>query len=128
MTRTQARECELRMMQKDHSNHALDALGRLQSKLSMLKVELAWIEQQGYLSGCWVARYKPGGTARTDKVYWQVRSTEAMFSGKRAKHLKADEVSEFQAHVVRGRRLKRLRQQIASVETRILLASQGETP
>lgn len=126
-----------------HSNHALEAPGRLQvcqarprgnpaalvnllqAQLSMLEVERDWIEQQGYLLGCWVARDKPGGTARTDKVYWQARSTEAMFSGKRAKHLKADEVSEVQAQVVRGRRLLQLRQQIASIETRIVLASQG---
>jgi len=96
----------------------MDTLNSLQAELSILVVERTWIEKQGYLQGCWVAQYKPGGSARTEKVYWQARSSQAMFDGKKAKHLKASEVSEYQAQIARGRRLRQLNRQIVALQRR----------
>jgi hypothetical protein len=35
-----------------------------QKRLSIIKRKIESIEQEGYLSDCWVAAYKPRGTAR----------------------------------------------------------------
>jgi len=96
----------------------MDTLNSLQAELSVLEVERNWIEKQGYFQGCWVAQYKPGGSARTEKVYWQARSNAPMFGGKKAKHLQPDQVAEYQAQIARGRRLRQINRQIAALQRR----------
>ena len=84
--------------------------------LSSLKREKWRIEQEGYLLGCWIGSYRPGGTAKGEKTYLQLRSREPLDNGKRSRHLKPDEIVYYQRLVENGRLLKKITRQIARLE------------
>jgi hypothetical protein len=94
---------------------------KLQSALVALNIERAQIKSEGwYLQHCWLVQVKPGGNARTNRKYWQVRSRQAMFDGKTLKHLRADEVEDYRAAINRGRQLKQIDRQIEKLQQRLL--------
>ncbi|MUG99251.1 hypothetical protein F7734_45955 [Scytonema sp. UIC 10036] len=62
---------------------------------------------------------KPGGTARTNCKYWQVRSRQPMFDGKTLKHLKPNEVEDYRAAIERGRQLKHIDRQIQKLQQQL---------
>jgi hypothetical protein len=96
-------------------------------KLQVLKQELATLQAERMrISGegevlldCWVAQSGAGGTARTKKHYWQVRSRNPIFDGKKSKYLKAHEVAEYEAAIARGKRIKALSKEIQKLQQRI---------
>jgi hypothetical protein len=93
---------------------------KLQSALDALNIERAQIKSEGwYLQHCWLVQVKPGGNARTNRKYWQVRSRQAMFNGKTLKHLRADEVEDYRAAINRGRQLKQIDRQIEKLQQRL---------
>ena len=61
--------------------------------------------QVGSCNARWLVQVKPGGNARTNRKYWQVRSCQPIFDGKTLKHLKPDEVEDYRAAIERGRHL-----------------------
>ena len=96
-------------------------LEKLQSALDALNIERAQIAGEGwYLQNCWLVQVKPGGNARTNRKYWQVRSRQLMFDGKTLKHLRADEVEDYRAAINRGRQLKQIDRQIEKLQQRLL--------
>jgi hypothetical protein len=87
----------------------LEKLGRLESERSRLLAE------GECLYDCWVGLSYPGGNASIaakQKPYPQLRSTLAQFDGKKSRYLKADEVAEFKAAIVRGRKVRKLEKAI----------------
>ncbi|MDF5731826.1 MAG: hypothetical protein PUP92_28420 [Rhizonema sp. PD38] len=77
---------------------------KLQSALDALITERSRVQSEGwYLQDCWLVQVKPGGTARTNHLYWQIRSRRAIFNGKKLKHLKQNEVDDYRAAIARGR-------------------------
>ena len=96
------------------------AVEKLQSALDALKTKRSQIAGEGwYLQHCWLVQVKPGGNARTDRKYWQVRSRQPMFDGKTLKHLKLDEVEDYRAAIARGRQLKQIDRQIQKLQQRL---------
>jgi hypothetical protein len=92
-------------------------LEKIPSTLATLKAQRSQILTAGwFLQGCWLVQVKPGGTARTTSKYWQVRSRQPIFNGKRLKHLKPDEVEDYRAAIARGRQLQQLDRQIAKLQ------------
>jgi hypothetical protein len=92
-------------------------LRELQAEQAALQAERATLMGQGQcLQNCWLVQVKPGGTARTNRQYWQVRSRQPLFDGKKLKHLKEFEVEAYQAAIERGRALKRLDSQLAKLQ------------
>ncbi|NEQ20590.1 MAG: hypothetical protein F6K28_15390 [Microcoleus sp. SIO2G3] len=103
---------------------------KLQSALDALKTKRSQITGEGwYLQHCWLVQVKPGGNARTDRKYWQVRSRQPMFEGKTLKHLKPDEVEDYKAAIARGRQLKQIDRQIKKLQQQLerLLAKTTNT-
>jgi hypothetical protein len=95
----------------------MDVLEKLQTRVELLKIERNRILNEGwYLQYCWLVRVKPGGTARTSRQYWQVRSRQELFDGKKLKHLHANEVEEYRAAILRGRQLQQIDRQIAKLK------------
>lgn len=95
--------------------HAVSSM--TQSKnLSALKRKKESIEQEGYLQDCWIEKYRPGGTAKGDNIYCQLRSRKAFSNGKRRRHLKPDEIAVFRRLIENGRKLKRIEREIAWLE------------
>jgi hypothetical protein len=95
------------------------AVEKLQSALDTLNAKRSQIAGEGwYLQHCWLVQVKPGGNARTDRKYWQVRSRQAMFDGKTLKHLKPDEVEDYKSAIARGRQLKQIDRQIEKLQQR----------
>jgi hypothetical protein len=95
----------------------MDVCEKIQSSVELLNIERNRILSEGwYLQYCWLVRVKPGGTARTDRQYWQVRSRQEMFDGKKLKHLHADEVEDYRAAILRGRKLLQIDRQIAKLQ------------
>lgn len=86
------------------------------TNISALKRSIAQIEQEGYITDCWIARYRPGGTARGEESYFQLRSRNPFTDGTRTKHLSAGELPAYQKLVENGRLLKKLKRQLARVE------------
>ena len=84
--------------------------------ISRLKRRVETIEQEGYLQNCWIAQYRPGGTARGKNVYFQLRSKEPLPHGKRSKHLNPDEMAHYQQLISNGRELRKLKREIAYLE------------
>lgn len=84
--------------------------------LSVLKRKRELIEQEGYLQDCWIEIYRPGGTAKGDNTYCQLRSRKAFNNGKRRRHLKQNEVAVFKRLIENGRKLKRIEREIAWLE------------
>lgn len=95
-------------------------LEKIQSDLEALIAQRAQITEAGWsLQHCWLTQSKPGGTARTDHKYWQVRSRQPIFNGKTVKHLKADEVEDYKAAIERGRQLQQIDRQIKKLQQRL---------
>ena len=93
---------------------------KLQSALDTLSTKRSAIAGEGwYLQHCWLVQVKPGGNARTDRKYWQVRSRQPMFDGKTLKHLKSDEVENYRVAIARGRQLKQIDRQIEKLQLRL---------
>jgi hypothetical protein len=93
---------------------------KLQSALDALKAKRSQLTGEGpYLQHCWLVQVKPGGNARTDRKYWQVRSRQPMFDGKTLKHLKLDEVEDYRAAIARGRQLKQIDREIQKLQQRL---------
>lgn len=93
---------------------------QLQSLLNALNAERSQIASEGwYLQNCWLVELKPGGSARTERKYWQARSRQPIFDGKKLKHLKGDEVDDYKAVIARGRQLKLLDRQIEKIQKQI---------
>ncbi len=96
------------------------AVEKLQSALDTLNTKRSQIAGEGwYLQHCWLVQVKPGGNARTNRKYWQVRSRQAMFEGKTLRHLKPDEVEDYRAAIARGRQLKQIDRQIEKLQQRL---------
>jgi len=96
------------------------AVEKLQSALDTLNAKRSQIAGEGwYLQHCWLVQVKPGGNARTDRKYWQVRSRQPMFDGKTLKHLKPDEVEDYKSAIARGRQLKQIDRQIEKLQQRL---------
>jgi hypothetical protein len=96
------------------------AVEKLQSALDALNTKRSQIVGEGwYLQHCWLVQVKPGGNARTDRKYWQVRSRQPMFDGKTLKHLKLDEVEDYRAAIARGRQLKQIDRQIEKLQQQL---------
>jgi hypothetical protein len=96
------------------------AVEKLQSALDALNSKRSQIAGEGwYLQHCWLVQVKPGGNARTDRKYWQVRSRQPMFEGKTLKHLKPDQVEDYKAAIARGRQLKQIDRQIEKLQQRL---------
>lgn len=95
-------------------------LKKIQSALEVLIKQRAQILEAGWLlQHCWLTQSQPGGTARTNRKYWQVRSRQPMFNGKTVKHLKTDEVEEYKAAIERGRKLRQVERQIAKLQRKL---------
>ncbi len=95
----------------------MDVCEQIQASVEVLKIERNRILSEGwYLQYCWLVRVKPGGTARTARQYWQVRSRKELFEGKKLKHLHADEVENYRAAILRGRKLQQIDRQIAKLQ------------
>lgn len=95
-------------------------LEKLQSAVDALNTKRSQIAGEGwYLQHCWLVQVKPGGNARTDRKYWQVRSRQPMFDGKTLKHLKPDEVEEYRTAIARGRQLKQIERQIEKLQQQL---------
>ncbi|HEY9675723.1 MAG TPA: hypothetical protein V6D11_30040 [Waterburya sp.] len=106
------------------------AVEKLQSALDALNTKRSQIAGEGwYLQHCWLVQVKPGGNARTNRKYWQVRSRQPMFDGKTLKHLKLDEVEDYKSAIARGRQLKQIDRQIKKLQQQLeqLLATTNES-
>ncbi len=98
----------------------MHTLKKLQSALDALNTERSRVQSEGwYLQDCWLVQVKPGGTARTNHLYWQLRSRKAIFNGKKLKHLKQNEVDDYKAAIARGRQLKQIDRQIEKHKQRL---------
>jgi hypothetical protein len=92
----------------------------LQQELATLQAERTRISTEGeVLLDCWVAKSGAGGTTRTENLYWQVRSRNPIFDGKKSRYLKASEVAEYEAAIARGKRIKALGKEIEKLQQRI---------
>jgi hypothetical protein len=100
----------------------------LQFTLDRLKTERDQLAAGWVLYHCWLVQVKPGGTARTDSKYWQVRSRQPMFAGKTLKHLKPNEVEAYRSAIERGRQLKRLDCQIAKLQQQLQQLTAAPVP
>jgi hypothetical protein len=95
-------------------------LKTLQSALYLLNARRSQVIRSGwFLQNCWLVQVKPGGTARTDCKYWQVRSRQPIFAGKTLKHLKLGEVEGYRAAIARGRQLKQIDRQIEKLQQQL---------
>ncbi|SRR5579883_2617783 len=98
----------------------MSKLTKLQSSLDVLKTQRAQIAGEGWiLQHSWLVQVKPGGTARTDCKYWQVRSRQPLFEGKTLKHLKPEEVEDYRNAITRGRQLKQIDRQIEKLQQQL---------
>lgn len=88
--------------------------------LDALTTQRAQVAGAGwFLQHCWLVQVKPGGTARTNCKYWQVRSRQPIFDGKRLRHLKPDEVEAYRAAIDRGRQLQQIDRQIEKLHQQL---------
>jgi hypothetical protein len=98
----------------------MGALEQLQASLELLQSERSQLMSQGwYLQHCWLVQVKPGGTARTTRQYWQVRSRQPLFDGKMLKHLPASEVEDYRAAIARGRKLQQIDRQMIKLQQQL---------
>ncbi|HBB31849.1 MAG TPA: hypothetical protein DDZ80_05615 [Cyanobacteria bacterium UBA8803] len=98
----------------------MQSVEKLQSALDALNTKRSQIAGVGwYLQHCWLVQVKPGGNARTNRKYWQVRSRQPMFDGKKLKHLKPDEVEDYRAAIDRGQQLKQIDRQIEQLQQQL---------
>lgn len=104
--------CQLRTNQMNQFT-----LDELISALSLLYLERKELRAEGwYLQNCWLVQVKPAGTARTNRYYWQVRSRQAMFNGRKLKHLKDSEVEKYKAAIARGQKLSQIDHEIERLQ------------
>lgn len=85
--------------------------------LSALKREKERIENEGYLSDCWIAKYSP---ANSDNIYHQLRSRKAIFKGKKTKHVPNSELEHFQTLVQNGQLLQKIEKAISKLKAKKL--------
>lgn len=98
----------------------MPTIEKLYSTLETLYGERAAILAEGwYLQDCWLVQVKPGGTARTNRRYWQVRSRKPLLDGKRVKQLKPADVPNYRQAIDRGRQLKRVDRQIEKLQKKL---------
>ncbi len=108
------------MLVKIAHESKMPKLQDLHQALTTLQAERTRISSEGeVLLDCWVAQTGAGGTARTGNLYWQVRSRNPIFDGKKSKYLKASEVAEYEAAIARGKRIKALGKEIENLQQRI---------
>jgi hypothetical protein len=92
----------------------------LLGELETLQAERARISGEGEaLQDCWLSQSKPGGSARSQNLHWQLRSRQPIFDGKKSKYLKPDEVAVYQTAIERGRQIKALDKQIAQLQQKL---------
>ncbi|KJH71379.1 hypothetical protein [Aliterella atlantica] len=112
----------------------MPSLEKLLSIIDTLNQERVQVASQGwYLQHCWLVQVKPGGNARTDRKYWQVRSRKALFDGKKLKHLKPELVEDYKAAIERGRQLAGIDRQIEKLtlqlqQLAVITDSSNSTP
>ena len=87
--------------------------------ITSLKNQKGRIEAEGYLLDCWIGKYRPGGTARGEKLYYQLRSRRPFENGKKSKHLKAEEIPHYRKLIDNGRKLKRILKQLDSLHYKV---------
>ncbi|MBD2464438.1 hypothetical protein H6G89_25865 [Oscillatoria sp. FACHB-1407] len=97
----------------------MSTLEELQSELIELNAQRDQIAENWFLQQCWLVQVKPGGTARTNTKYWQVRSRQPILDGKTLKHLKPNEVEDYKAAIARGRQLTKIDHQIKKLQQQI---------
>ena len=103
-----------------HTNQVMNAFAAMLENLETLKTEKRQLEDQGMiLFDCWIAESKPGGTARTKKAHYQLRSRQPQFAGKKSKYLKVDEVGKYQSAIARGKAIRQLEKQIVVLQKKL---------
>jgi len=85
--------------------------------LSALKREKERIEKEGFLLGCRIVPYRPGGTAGGKNVYYQLRSAEPLDNGRCTRHLKTEEIGRYRQLIANGKKLRELKRHIAYLES-----------
>ncbi|MBZ0296794.1 MAG: hypothetical protein K8L99_29810 [Anaerolineae bacterium] len=93
-------------------------LSMSRTSVSALKRKIETLEKEGYLFDCWIAAYRPGGTAKGGHVYHQLRSRVPFKNGRKTRHIGAAELPRFCQLVNNGRLLKKLRRQVERLEQR----------
>lgn len=84
--------------------------------LSALKRKKESIKQEGYISDCWIASYRPKGTAKGENRYYRLESRVPFENGKRTRHLKPEELHTFRQLVANGQLLKKIERDIALLQ------------
>jgi hypothetical protein len=75
-----------------------------------LQAELAGLLKQPYLMDCWISYVAPAGRS---VAYPRVQSRRKQFRGKKVMHLgRNKKVSDYQARIDRGRRIKTIQTQL----------------
>lgn len=98
----------------------MSSLQKILSTLDTLVAQRTEIAGAGwFLQHCWLVQVKPGGTARTDCKYWQVRSRRPILEGKTLKHLKRDEVEDYRTAIERGRQIEQIDRQINRLQKQL---------
>jgi DNA N-6-adenine-methyltransferase (Dam) len=87
------------------------------TSVAVLKRKIVTIEQEGYLTDCWIARYTPGGTAKGGHGYYQLRSRVPFANGKKTLHITEDALHHYIKLVNNGRLLPKLRHQVVHLES-----------
>ena len=99
----------------------MNRYSELLKTLEDLEAERTRISGEGdVLLDCWLAESKPGGTARSQKAHWQLRSRKAQFNGKKSKYVRAADVEQYEAAIARGKQLRQLDRQIEALHQRIV--------
>jgi hypothetical protein len=92
-------------------------------KLEALRVEKATLLSEGEaLQDCWIGYSRPGGTASIKgklTPHAQLRSRSPVFSGRKSRYLKADEVADFEAAIARGRKVRKLEKAIEKLKQQL---------
>lgn len=87
------------------------------TSIAALRRKIITIEQEGYLTDCWIARYTPRGSAKGTHSYYQLRSRVPFANGKRTQHIPLEALPHFVKLVNNGRLLPKLRRQVAQLES-----------
>ncbi|MEM7132084.1 MAG: DNA N-6-adenine-methyltransferase [Chloroflexota bacterium] len=89
-----------------------------QRSLASLKRKQEQLQQEGILQDCWIEYSKPGGTAKGKGRYGKLRSRTPFANGCKSRYLKDAEIELFQRLIDNGRELKKIKREIAWLETR----------
>ena len=90
-----------------------------QPNITALKNQKCRLEEEGYLLDCWIGKYRPGGTAKGNNVYYQLRSRKPLGNGKKSKHLKTEELPHFRRLIANGRQLRRIERQLKKLHYKL---------